>query len=373
MTEKKKAGKRAPVLVVAVVGGSVVAGELLAALGAIAQPLMVVIPTVVVIGLVLWLIWRGMVPLRATRVLARIMQLEDERPQLRRIGKRGSVWRLAWKMPVGATVADLRSKLDALQEALDCSARCWYDRGLLWAELGTNRLPDLVDFGRFCERSRSAAERLALAVPLGGSKVGPLWADLEASPHLLIGGTTGAGKSVLLRQAVTALVLRYGSDRLRLVLVDMKGGMEFNLFRNLPHLLYPVVTELEDCEIALGLVGHEMDRRQAKFASAGVENLSEWNASHAGEELPWLVVAVDEFGELRAADVPRQSPERGRRDAVHALISRAGRIGRAVGVHLVVCTQRPDADTVTPQLRAQLPATVALHCVTDTNSRVLLG
>ncbi len=157
-----------------------------------------------------------------------------------------------------------------------------------------------------------------------------------------------------------------------MVLVDLKGGMEFNLFRNVPHLLYPVVTELEDCEIALGLVGQEMDRRQAKFASAGVENLSEWNASHAGEELPWLVVAVDEFGELRAADVPRQSPERGRRDAVHALISRAGRIGRAVGVHLVVCTQRPDADTVTPQLQAQLPATVALHCVTDTNSRVLL-
>jgi non-ribosomal peptide synthetase component F len=83
-------------------------------------------------------------------------------------------------------------------------------------------------------------------------------------------------------------------------------------------------------------------------------------------------VVVDEFGELRAADAPRQSPERGRRDAVHAQISRAGRIGRAVGVHLVVCTQRPDADTVTPQLRAQLPATLALHCVTDTNSRVLL-
>jgi hypothetical protein len=108
------------------------------------------------------------------------------------------------------------------------------------------------------------------------------------------------------------------------------------------------------------------------FASAGVENRSEWNAAHSGGELPWLVVVVDELGELRAADAPRQSPERGRRDAVHALISRAGRIGRAAGVHLVVCTQRPDADTVTPQLRAQLPATVALHCVTDTNSRGLL-
>ncbi len=148
--------------------------------------------------------------------------------------------------------------------------------------------------------------------------------------------------------------------------------MEFNAFRDLPHLLYPVVSELEDREIAFGLVGQEMDRRQRMFEAAGVESLSEWNANHPGGELPWVVVVVDEFGELRAADAPRQSVERGRRDAVHALISRAGRIGRAVGVHLIVCTQRPDADTVTPQLRAQLPATLALHCVTDTNSRVLL-
>ncbi len=129
-------------------GGAVGVGavvELLAAVGAIAHPLMVVIPTVTVVGLAVWLVWSGTLPSKATRVLARIMQLEDERPQLRRICKEGSVWRLAWKMPVGATVADLRSKLDAIQEALDCSARCWYDRGLLWVELGTNRLPDLVD------------------------------------------------------------------------------------------------------------------------------------------------------------------------------------------------------------------------------------
>jgi DNA segregation ATPase FtsK/SpoIIIE-like protein len=283
-----------------------------------------------------------------------------------------SVWQLAWKMPVGATVADLRVKLDALEEALDCSATCWYDRGLVWAELGTQRLPELVEFGTFCQRSAAEVEGMGLPIPLGESKVGRLWADLEAIVHLLVGGTTGAGKSVFLRQLVIWLVTRYTATRLRLVLVDLKGGMEFNAFRELPHLLYPVVSELEDCEIAFGLVSQEMDRRQRMFAAAGVENLPEWNATRPGGELPWLVLVVDEFGELRAADAPRQSAERGRRDAVHALISRAGRIGRAVGVHLIVCTQRPDADTVTPQLRAQLPATLALHCVTDTNSRVLL-
>ncbi len=372
MQGKKKASARGLVLRVAVVVGLGAAGELLAALGVIARPLIVAIPAAMIVGPGLWLVWRTMVPARATRVVAKILQLEDERPQLRRIGKRGSVWRLAWKMPVGATAADLRAKLNALEEGLDCSANCWYERGLVWAELGTHRLPEVVDFGCFCERPGASVEGMGLPIPLGESKVGRLWADLEDLPHLLIGGTTGAGKSVFLRQLVTWLVTRYAAARLRLVLVDLKGGMEFNAFRDLPHLLYPVVSELEDCEIAFGLVGQEMDRRQRIFAAAGVENLAEWNATHEGGELPWLVLVVDEFGELRAADAPRQSVERGRRDAVHALVSRAGRIGRAVGVHLIICTQRPDADTVTPQLRAQLPATLALHCVTDTNSRVLL-
>ena len=263
----KKSSRWGAFLVAA--GGLGAVGELLAASGTVAHVLAVVIPTLMVVSFGLWLLWRALPPSRATRVLTRILQLEAERPRLRRIRRRGSVWRLAWKMPVGATVADLRAKLNGLEEGLDCSARCWYESGLLWAEVGINPLPEVLDFGRFCHRPGAEVEGMGMPIPLGESKMGRLWADLEALPHLLVGGTTGAGKSVFLRQLVTWLVTRYAAPRLRLVLVDLKAGMEFNLFRDLPHLMCPVVSELEDCEIAFGLVGQEMDRRQRMFAAAG--------------------------------------------------------------------------------------------------------
>ena len=178
-------------------------------MGAIAHPLVVVIPTVMVVCLGLWLVWRALLPSRATRVLTRILQLEEERPRLRRIRKRGSVWRLAWKMPVGATVADLRGKLNALEEGLDCSAPCWYDLGLLWAELGTHRLPEVVGFGRFCQRRR------------GGRGDGSAHPPRRVEGGSALGGPGGsappAGRRDLpapasrsLRQLVTWLVMRYG-------------------------------------------------------------------------------------------------------------------------------------------------------------------
>ncbi len=203
MAGKEEKTARRLVLVVAVLAGVGAVGELLAALGAIAHPLVVVIPGVMILGPALWLVWRAMVPSRATRVVAKVLRLEDERPQLRRVSKRGSVWRLAWKMPVGTTAADLRAKLNALEEGLDCSASCWYERGLVWAELGTHRVPEVVGFGEFCERPGVDVEGMGLPIPVGESRVGRLWANLEALPHLLVGGTTGSGKTVFLRQLVT--------------------------------------------------------------------------------------------------------------------------------------------------------------------------
>ena len=106
--------------------------------------------------------------------------------------------------------------------------------------------------------------------------------------------------------------------------------------------------------------------------SAHVKSLREWNAKFPADRLPYVVVVVDEFAQFRAADAPSGSEERKGRQAVVARWQEIGRTGRAVGVHVIACTQRPDAETITPQLKAQFPGKVAFFCTDDMNSRVIL-
>src|SRR3979490_2961061 len=115
----------------------------------------------------------------------------------------------------------------------------------------------------------------------GGSiREGALWIDLIELPHMLVGGVPKAGKSVFLRQGITSLVLRHGPESLRLALIDLKGGVEFNVFGRLPHLFCPVTSDTELCEDALLELNAEMDRRQAQFQRAGVEDIQRWNEKH---------------------------------------------------------------------------------------------
>src|SRR5438094_284135 len=121
-----------------------------------------------------------------------------------------------------------------------------------------------------------ASASCELVFNVGASRFGPLWADLAALPHLLVGGLTGGGKSAFLRQLLVGLLLRMPSERLRLVLLDLKG-MEFGMFDRLPHMVAPVARELDASLDALGIVCAELDRRQAMFARAGVETVAGWN------------------------------------------------------------------------------------------------
>src|SRR5437764_275462 len=161
-------------------------------------------------------------------------------------------WRLAWRMPVGVTSEKVLEQRTAIEQALDCSLRaCWYERGLVRAEFGVARLPQRLGWRAFRRRVERRASGMELPVLLGASRVGPLVVDLAEQPHMLVGGSTGSGKSTLLRQAIAGLVVRYDPSALQLVLVDMKGGMEFNTFEGLPHLMCEPVSEVEDAEIQL--------------------------------------------------------------------------------------------------------------------------
>ena len=211
--------------------------------------------------------------------------------------------------------------------------------------------------------------RMALPLSIGQSRIGPLWVDLTRVPHVLVGGTTLYGKTVWIVQAITALTLLRSPEQLRLLMIDFKRT-EFTVFDSLPHLWTPVVNEIEDAVIAVGRLAQEMNRRQALFEAAHVNDIAGYNAA-ADEPLPYLVAVVDEIAELRPADGPDRDEKALRQEAL-AHLQRLGRLGRAAGIHLILSTQRPDANTVEGQVKGQCAGRIAFYCADHTMSEIIL-
>ena len=235
-------------------------------------------------------------------------------------------------------------------------------------ELGANQanLPEsvsLVDLMDGAPTPESVAQRWQatrgtadLRAPIGATAEGPLVLDLVVDgPHLLVGGTTGSGKSELLRSLVAGLALSADPDHLALVLIDYKGGAAFDRCAEMPHVA-GMVTDLDDrlAERALVCLEAELRHREERLRAAGAEDLAAFRARRgpAAEPLPRLVVLVDEFATL-AAELP---------DFLHSLVGIAQR-GRSLGVHMVLATQRP-AGVVTDDIRANTSCRIALR-VTD--------
>lgn len=204
-----------------------------------------------------------------------------------------------------------------------------------------------------------------LRVALGRDVAGhPSVADLTAMPHLLIAGTTGSGKSVCVNAILTCLLLHNTPDDLRLILVDPKR-VELTGYNGIPHLLAPVVVEMERVIGALQWMTREMDKRYHLFSSVGARNISDYNARinlQAGKKLPYLVVVIDEL-----ADLMMIAP-----DETERTITRLAQLARATGIHIILATQRPSVDVVTGLIKANFPARIAFAVASGVDSRVIL-
>jgi S-DNA-T family DNA segregation ATPase FtsK/SpoIIIE len=193
---------------------------------------------------------------------------------------------------------------------------------------------------------------------------GPVAADLAAMPHLLIAGTTGSGKSVCVNAIISCLLLQNTPDQLKFVMVDPKR-VELTYFNGVPHLLAPVVVDLERVVPALQWVSKEMDRRYQLFAKEGVRNIADYNVrmGHLQQpEMYYIVVVIDEL-----ADLMMLAP-----DETERVITRLAQLARATGIHLVIATQRPSVDVVTGLIKANFPARVAFAVASSVDSRVIL-
>jgi S-DNA-T family DNA segregation ATPase FtsK/SpoIIIE len=208
-------------------------------------------------------------------------------------------------------------------------------------------------------------QKKPLSFALGRDVAGhPTVASIENMPHLLIAGTTGSGKSVCVNSILTCMLLYNTPDDLRLVLVDPKR-VELTGYNGIPHLLGPVVVEMERVIGALQWMTREMDKRYHLFAQAGSRNIIDYNAKmklQGQKKLPFLVVVIDEL-----ADLMMIAP-----DETERTITRLAQLARATGIHMILATQRPSVDVVTGLIKANFPARIAFAVASNTDSRVIL-
>ena len=188
--------------------------------------------------------------------------------------------------------------------------------------------------------------------------------DLTQMPHLLIAGATGSGKSGCVNNIVSGLICTHTPETLKLLMIDPKM-VELINYNGIPHLIAPVVTELERVPGVLSWATREMDRRYKEFSKVGARNIVGFNSrmAKAGQEtLPYIVIIIDEL-----ADLMMMAP-----DEVERGIARIAQMARATGIHLIIATQRPSVDVVTGLIKANFPARIAFAVSSQTDSRVIL-
>lgn len=195
----------------------------------------------------------------------------------------------------------------------------------------------------------------------------PFVARLEQMPHLLVAGTTGSGKSVFLNCALLSLLLRRTPEQLRLLLIDPKM-LELTPYDGIPHLVCPVVTEARQAARMLTWAVGEMERRYRRLAALGVRNLEGYrekvraSAPEGHEPMPHLVIVVDELADLMLTLA----------NEIEGPIARLAQMARAVGIHLVLATQRPSVDVITGVIKANFPSRIAFQVATRVDSRTIL-
>jgi S-DNA-T family DNA segregation ATPase FtsK/SpoIIIE len=266
-------------------------------------------------------------------------------------------------------------------------------------EIATVALRDVIESESFQKVKHKGALPIALGQDVSGQAIAT---DLSTMPHLLIAGTTGSGKSVCVNSIIACLMSHFTPNELRMLMVDPKR-VELTTYNGVPHLLAPVVVELEKVTGVLNWVSREMDERYRKFARSGARNIDDYNtkveeksatdtqrakesapgsggpgsgasgSSAAGSGapvsgatpeaiLPYIIVVIDEL-----ADLMMLAP-----DETEKTICRLAQMARATGIHLIIATQRPSVDVVTGLIKANFPARIAFSVASSIDSRVIL-
>lgn len=222
--------------------------------------------------------------------------------------------------------------------------------------VATVGLREILESPEFRERKASGINFV-----LGKDVAGKPWlADLARMPHLLVAGATGSGKSVCLNVIIMSFLYSFGPDEMKFIMVDPKR-VELQVYNGLPHLVTPVITKTAETVNALKWALREMDYRYDLLAKVGARDLTSYNA-RVEEKIPYLVIFVDELADLMATS----SSE------IEGPIVRLAQMSRAVGIHLILATQRPSVDVITGLIKANVPGRIAFAVASSIDSRTIL-
>jgi S-DNA-T family DNA segregation ATPase FtsK/SpoIIIE len=239
-----------------------------------------------------------------------------------------------------------------------------------------NARREIIHLRELIESSEFAASPSKLTLCLGKDITGKMKvADLTQMPHLLIAGSTGSGKSVSINSLIVSMLYKSTPDEVRLILIDPKR-LELNLYDGIPHLFTPIVTEPKVAANVLRRATLEMEERLKKLAEHGVRNIEQYNkifepdstlnlfeqGNEQERPLPYLVIVIDELADLMMVE-----PQN-----VEESITRLAQMARAVGIHLILATQRPSVDVITGLIKANLPARISFRVASKVDSRTIL-
>ncbi len=215
-------------------------------------------------------------------------------------------------------------------------------------------LKDVLIQSKF--RGSSQQLMLALGKDISGK---PMVADLSEMPHLLIAGTTGAGKTVCVNSIIMSMLFNASPDEVKFLMVDPKM-VELTQYNALPHSLCPVVTDPKKVSAALNWVVGEMESRYSQLAKSGVRNIKGYHAK--GHKMPYIVIIIDELADLMQVSAK----------TIESAITRLAQLSRAVGIHLILATQRPSVDVITGVIKANFPARISFKVASKVDSRTVL-
>jgi DNA segregation ATPase FtsK/SpoIIIE, S-DNA-T family len=227
-----------------------------------------------------------------------------------------------------------------------------------------NRKPQKVFIKEILTSEAYQRSRYKLPLALGKNTAGkPFVVDLARMPHLLIAGSTGSGKSVCLNVLITSLIFRHSPKDLRFIFIDPKI-LELSVYSDIPYLARPVVTKAKMAESVLAGAVNEMEERYRRLATQSVRSLDDYNAKVPSEDkLPYLLIIVDELADMMMSSSSAK---------IELLITRLAQMARAVGIHLILATQRPSVDVITGLIKANFSSRIAFQVASKVDSRTIL-
>ncbi len=225
-----------------------------------------------------------------------------------------------------------------------------------------NDVRGTVSFKSLISSGPMKASKSKLSIVLGKDVAGQVATyDISKMPHLLVAGTTGSGKSIFLHNLIFSLLFRASPQEVRLIMIDPKR-VEFTHYQDIPHLLVPVVTDMDKAPSVFKWAVTEMDRRYKLFEQAKVMNIDGYNEKSGFQSMPYIVIIVDELAEIMIQDPA----------GVEKSIVRLAQLARATGIHLILALQRPTTNIITGLIKANIPARVAFNVMSNVDSRVII-